>query len=63
MPYAMLSGAVNQKNGNDDGSFQHVYCNPSNYCCSWWHFFYKLIGDAHINAMILAGISYNCRIL
>jgi maltose/moltooligosaccharide transporter len=21
MPYAMLSGAVNQKNGNDDGSF------------------------------------------
>jgi maltose/moltooligosaccharide transporter len=59
MPYAMLSSAVNPKKmGMMMGLFNMFIVIPQIIAAlGGINFFYKLIGDAHINAMILAGIS------
>lgn len=59
MPYAMLSSAVNPKKmGMMMGLFNMFIVIPQIIAAlGGINFFYKLIGEAHINAMILAGIS------
>ena len=59
MPYAMLSSAVNPKKmGMMMGLFNMFIVIPQIIAAlGGINFLYKLIGDAHINAMILAGIS------
>ena len=59
MPYAMLSSSVNPKKmGMMMGLFNMFIVIPQIIAAlGGINFLYKLIGDAHINAMILAGIS------
>jgi maltose/moltooligosaccharide transporter len=59
MPYAMLSSAVNpDKMGMMMGLFNMFIVIPQIIAAlGGINFLYKLIGEAHINAMILAGIS------
>ena len=59
MPYAMLSSAVNpRKMGMMMGLFNMFIVIPQIIAAlGGINFFYKLIGEAHINAMLLAGIS------
>ena len=59
MPYAMLSSAVNPKKmGMMMGLFNMFIVLPQIIAAlGGINFLYKLIGEAHINAMILAGIS------
>ena len=59
MPYAMLSSSVNpQKMGMMMGLFNMFIVIPQIIAAlGGINFLYKLIGEAHINAMILAGIS------
>lgn len=59
MPYAMLSSAVNPKKmGMMMGLFNMFIVIPQIIAAlGGINFLYKLIGQAHINAMILAGIS------
>jgi maltose/moltooligosaccharide transporter len=59
MPYAMLSSAVNpRKMGMMMGLFNMFIVIPQIIAAlGGINFFYKLIGEEHINAMILAGIS------
>lgn len=59
MPYAMLSSAVNpNKMGMMMGLFNMFIVIPQIIAAlGGINFLYKLIGEAHINAMILAGIS------
>lgn len=59
MPYAMLSSSVNpEKMGLMMGLFNMFIVIPQIIAAlGGINFLYKLIGDAHINAMILAGMS------
>jgi maltose/moltooligosaccharide transporter len=59
MPYAMLSSAVNPKKmGMMMGLFNMFIVIPQIIAAlGGINFLYKLIGEAHINAMILAGLS------
>ena len=59
MPYAMLSSSVNPKKmGMMMGLFNMFIVIPQIIAAlGGINFLYKLIGEAHINAMILAGIS------
>jgi maltose/moltooligosaccharide transporter len=59
MPYAMLSSSVNpNKMGMMMGLFNMFIVIPQIIAAlGGINFLYKLIGEAHINAMILAGIS------
>ena len=59
MPYAMLSSAVNpRKMGMMMGLFNMFIVIPQIIAAlGGINFFYKLIGEEHINAMLLAGIS------
>ena len=59
MPYAMLSSSVNpNKMGMMMGLFNMFIVIPQIIAAlGGINFLYKLIGPAHINAMLLAGIS------
>jgi len=59
MPYAMLSSSVNpNKMGMMMGLFNMFIVIPQIIAAlGGINFLYKLIGEAHINAMLLAGIS------
>jgi maltose/moltooligosaccharide transporter len=59
MPYAMLSSSVNpNKMGMMMGLFNMFIVIPQIIAAlGGINFLYKLIGEAHINAMILAGLS------